>query len=69
MTETTKKRLTTFSQVNFRKKHEILDQLNKSIKSYIKMFDAAGQLGPPAQVGLSVYSHHSERDARRSSTE
>ena len=33
------------------------------------MFDAAGQLGPPAQVGLSVYSHHSERDARRSSTE
>ena len=32
------------------------------------MFDGAGQLGPPAQVGLSVYFHHSERDARRGST-
>ena len=31
-----------FSQVNFRGGHEILEQLDKSIKSYIKMFKAAG---------------------------
>ena len=38
--------------VNFRKSHKIIDQFDKSIKSYIKMFDAAGLLGPSAQVGL-----------------
>ena len=51
--------LTRFSQENFRKSHEILDQFDKSIKSYIKMFDAAGLLGPPpAQVGLNEIKFH-----------
>ena len=36
----------TFSQVNFRKSHEISDQFDKSIKSYIKMFEAASLLAP-----------------------
>ena len=45
MTEITKKQiLTKFSQVNFRKSHEILDQRDKSIKSYIKMFEAEVEL-------------------------
>ena len=38
--------MTKFFQVNFRKSHEILDQFHKSIKSYIKMFEAAGLLDP-----------------------
>ena len=56
MTETTKKKiLTKVSQVNFRKSHETLDQFDKSIKHYIKMFETASLLAPPsplAQVGL-----------------
>ena len=40
-----KKVLAKFSQVNFRKSYEILDQFVKSIKSYIKMFEVAGLLG------------------------
>ena len=39
--------LSKFSQVNFRKSHEILDQFDKSIKSYIKMFKATDLLGCP----------------------
>ena len=39
--------LTKFFQVNFRKSHEILDEFLKSIKHYIKMFEAAGLLAPP----------------------
>ena len=38
--------------VNFRKSHEIIDQFDKSIKRYIKMFEAAGLLSPSAHVGL-----------------
>ena len=41
------KKLAKFFQVNFRKGHEILGQLDKSIKSYIKMFEAAFLLGSP----------------------
>ena len=33
-------------QVNFRKSHHIFDQFDASIKSYIKMFAAAGLLDP-----------------------
>ena len=45
---------------NFRKSHEILDHFDKSIKSYIKMFEAADLLATlpsplPAQVGLTVF--------------
>ena len=47
------RKLIKFSQVNFRKSHEILDQLHKSIRSYIKIFEAGGLLvPPPAKVGL-----------------
>ena len=56
MTEITKNTiLTKVSQVNFRKSHEILDQFDKSIKRYIKMFETTGLLAPPlplAQAGL-----------------
>ena len=46
--------MTKFSQTNFRKSCEILDQIDKSIKSYIKIFEATGLLGPtPAQVVLT----------------
>ena len=49
--------MTKFSEVSFRKSHGILDQFDKSIKSYIKMFEAAGLLCPPPplprQVGLN----------------
>ena len=41
-----KKFLTKSSKVNFKKSHEILDQFDKSIKSYTKMFEAAGLLVP-----------------------
>ena len=48
------------SPVNFRKSHEILDNFDKSIKSYIKMFEAADLLATypsplPVQVGLTVF--------------
>ena len=46
-----------FSQLNFRKSHQFLDQFNKSIKRYIKMFEAV-LLGPTrplsAQIGLKL---------------
>ena len=46
MTELIKQKLLAkFSQVNFRGSHEILEQFDKSIKSYIKMFKAAGLRG------------------------
>ena len=32
----------------------MLDQFDESIKSYIKIFEAAGLLGPPAQAGLNL---------------
>ena len=49
LTEITKeKNFEKFSQVNLRKNHEILDQCGRSIKSYIKMFEAAGLLAPPS---------------------
>ena len=39
----------------FKEKSWNLDQFDKSIKSYIKIFEASGLLAhPPAQVGLSV---------------
>ena len=48
LTEITKTNfLIKLSHVNFRKSHEILDQFGKSVKSYIKMFEAAGLLGLP----------------------
>lgn len=47
-----KKVLAKFSQVNFRKRYNILDQFDKSIEIHIKIFEAAGLLGPPPQVGL-----------------
>ena len=48
MTEITKNKiLTKVSQENFRKSHEILDQFDKSIKRYIKMFETTGLLAPP----------------------
>ena len=51
--------MTRFSQENFRKSHEILAQFDKSIKSYIKMFDATGLLDPPpAQVELNEIKFH-----------
>ena len=55
-----KRFLKKFSLVNFRKSHEILDHFDKSIKSYIKMFEAADLLATlpsplPAQVGLTVF--------------
>ena len=44
-----------FSQVNFMKSHEILDQFDKSIKSYIEMFETLGLLSttppPPSYPG------------------
>ena len=47
--------MTKSSQVNCRKIYEILDQFDKSIKSYIKMFEAAGLLSLPiAQVGSNI---------------
>ena len=54
--------MTKFSQENFRKSHEILDQFDKQIKCYIKMFETAGLLAPqtlptpttPVQVGLNI---------------
>ena len=49
-----KTNLTRFSQVKFRKSHEILHQFDKYIKSYIKMFEVVGLLGSPAQVGLKA---------------
>ena len=56
MTGITKNKiLTKVSQLNFRKSHEILDQFDKSIKRYIKMFETTGLLAPPlplAQAGL-----------------
>ena len=45
MTEITKKQISTkFSQVNFRKSHKILNQFDKSIKSYIKILKAVAWL-------------------------
>ena len=44
-----------FSQVNFKKNSEILDQFNNSMKSYIEMFAGLQPPPPPpplAQVGL-----------------
>ena len=50
--EITKKEfLAKFSHVNFRKSHEILDQFDKSIKSYTKMFEVAGLLAHPPSPG------------------
>ena len=54
--------MTKFSQENFRKSHEMLDQFDKQIKCYIKMFETAGLLAPqtlpthttPVQVGLNI---------------
>ena len=55
-----------FSQENFRKSHEMLDQFDKQIKCYIKMFETAGLLAPqtlpshttPVQVGLNISVRH-----------
>ena len=38
--------MTNFSQENFRKSHEILDQFDKQIKCYTKMFETVGLLAP-----------------------
>ena len=46
-----KKILTKLSQKKVRKSHEILDQFDKTIKIYIKMFEAAGLLGLPSSPG------------------
>lgn len=40
-----KKNLSKFFHVNSRKSHKILDHFGKSIKSYIKMIEAAALLG------------------------
>ena len=48
-----KRKFIKFSQVNFRKSYEILDHLHKSIRSYIKIFEAGCLLVPlPDKVGL-----------------
>ena len=47
MTEITKKKLTKFFKVSFRKSRNILDQFNKSVKSYNNMFEAVALLAPP----------------------
>ena len=56
MTEITKKKLTKFFKVSFRKSRNILDQFNKSVKSYNNMFEAVALLAspprPPDQVVL-----------------
>ena len=44
------KNLAKFPQENFKKSHEILDQFAKSIKSYIKMLEPAGLIGPPPPI-------------------
>ena len=47
-----------FSQVNFGKIHKILDQFDKLIKSYIKMFEFAGLLSPlPSPGSVKFYNH------------
>ena len=53
MAEITKKNLflKKFSQENFRKSHEILDQFDESIKSYIKLFEAGSLLSPSSGPG------------------
>ena len=45
--------MTSFPQVKVKKSQEILDQFEKSIKIYIKMFEAGGLL--PAQVELKLF--------------
>ena len=46
--------LTKFSKVNFRKNHESLDQFDKSVKSYIKMFEVAALLALPSSQGRAI---------------
>ena len=50
--------MTKFSQVNFRKSNEILEQFDKSIKSYIKIFEAVDLLAPPASSLAQVVLKH-----------
>ena len=55
--------MTKFSPKNFRKSREILDQFDKSIKSYIKVFESTGllaltpQLDSPGRVNVNKENH------------